>query len=279
MNTRNMIQTLMVAAMLLMTPCTIQADGYDELKQKMMDYYGVRLSFPEKMIDETVFKFANEVEFRDNSFSFADIKESGGNIPNFEGGVFIRLDEGCYVIMEGLSHAQKPRPESYPPIDENTIKHHRSAFDGRMLNNCGLPWFHIDHEPSVLNNQELMKKIEDARSKYILFSENSKLQKQTNSDRVYIVEIPYLDKICCGVDFLLRDSAIIASGKHSNIETLNNEIWGKCDKCFGVDFYRADRYTSVSMLVFIDSKHITLSIEQIADQLSHYIYFDPKFKL
>lgn len=277
MNTRNMIQTLMVAAMLLMTPCTIQADGYDELKQKMMDYYGVKLSFPEKMIDETV--FTKEGEFGYNYFIFADIKESGGNVPNFVGGVFIRLDEGCYVIMEGLSHAQKPRPDSYPPIDENTIKHHRSAFDGRMLNNCGLPWFHIDHEPSVLNNQELMKKIEDARSKYTLCSENSKLQKQTNSDRAYIVEIPYLDKICCGVDFLRRDAATIASGKHSNIETLNKEIWGKCDKCFGIDFYRADRYMSVNMLVFIDSKHITQSIEQIADQLSQYIYFDPKFKL
>ena len=61
--------------MMLMIPCTVLADGYDDYKQKMMEYYGVRLSFPEKMIDETVFKFANEVEFRDNSFSFADIKE------------------------------------------------------------------------------------------------------------------------------------------------------------------------------------------------------------
>ena len=58
--------------------------------------------------------------------------------------------------MGGLSHAEKPRPEQFPPIDENTIKHHRSAFDGRMLNNCGLPWFHIDHDPSVLNNVELI---------------------------------------------------------------------------------------------------------------------------
>lgn len=265
--------------MMLMIPCTVLADGYDDYKQKMMEYYGVRLSFPEKMIDETVFKFANEVEFRDNSFSFADIKESGGNIPSFEGGLFIRLDEGCYVIMGGLSHAEKPRPEQFPPIDENTIKHHRSAFDGRMLNNCGLPWFHIDHDPSVLNNVELMKKIEDARSKYVRTFADGELVFPTNSDRAYIVQIPYLDKIFCGIDYLVRDSATIVSGKHSNIEALNREKWGKCDKCFGIDFYRADRYMSVSMLVFIDSIHTTWSIGQYADLLSRYICFVPKFKL
>ena len=275
MNARNLIQIWVVATMLLAAPCTIQADGYDEYKQRMMDYYGLKLSFPEKMTDETV--FPKNASFGYNFFSFADMKESGGNIPNFEGGLFIRLDEGCYVIMDGLSYAQKPRPDHVAPIDENTIKYHRPAFDGDMLNNCGLPWFHIDHEPSVLNNQELMKKIEDARSKYILFSENNKLQKQTNSDRASIVQIPYLDKIYCGTDFFLRDSATIASGKHSNNETLNKEIWGKCDKCFGIDFYRADRYMSVNMLVFIDSKR-GKPIEKYVEQLAQYIYFDPNFK-
>lgn len=275
MKTRNLIQMWAVAAMLLMVPCTIQADGYEEYKQKMMDFYGVRLSFPEKMVDETV--FPQDAKFGYNIFTFADMKESNGNVPIFEGRLFIWLDEGCYVIMEGQSHAQKPRPESYPPIDENTIKQRKSYFEGKMLNNCGLPWFHIDHEPSVLNNQELMKKIEDARSRYVRTFANGELLLSTNSDRAYIVEIPYLDKIYCGSDFYQRDSVTIASGKHSNIETLNKEIWGKCDKCFGIDFYRADRYASVNMLVFINSKH-SKSIEQYAEQLSRYIYFDPNFK-
>ena len=124
-----------------------------------------------------------------------------------------------------------------------------------------------------------MKKIEDARSKYVRTFADGELVFPTNSDRAYIVQIPYLDKIFCGIDYLVRDSATIVSGKHSNIEALNREIWGKCDKCFGIDFYRADRYMSVSMLVFIDSKHTTWSIGQYADLLSRYICFVPKFKL
>ena len=277
MNARNLIQIWVVATMLLAAPCTILADDYDEFKQKMMDYYGVRLSIPEEMIDETV--FSKDGVFRNNYFSFADIKESGGNIPNFEGGLFIRLDEACYVIMESLSHSQKPQPESFPPIDENTIMHHKSYFDGKMLNNCGLPWFHIDHSPEILNDEEMMKKIEDARNRYVRTFTNGELVLHSKSDCAYIVQIPNLDKIYCGTDFLLRDSATIASGKHSNMETLNKEVWGKCDKCFGIDFYRADRYVSVNMLVFIDSKHTTWSIGQYADLLSRYICFVPKFKL
>ena len=111
-----------------------------------------------------------------------------------------------------------------------------------------------------------MKKIEDARSKYILYTEHSKLQKQTNSDRVCIVRLPYIDKISCGR----------TEGKHSKNETLNN-VWNECSLCYGVEFYRADRYTPCSMLFFIDRKR-GKSIERYVEQLSRYIYFDPKFK-
>ena len=235
------------------------ADGYDDFKQRMMDYYGLKLSFPKKMVDETVFP---KEDLLGNMFVFCT---SGG--PAFLGGLFIQLEEGCYVIMDGLSIHEKPRPGSFHSIDENTVKHYKPKFDKILLNNCGLPWLNIDHEPSVLNDQEMMKKIEDARSKYILYTEHSKLQKQTNSDRVCIVRLPYIDKISCGR----------TEGKHSKNETLNN-VWNECSLCYGVEFYRADRYTTCSMLFFIDSKR-GKSIERYVEQLSRYIYFEPNFKL
>ena len=239
------------------------AIGYDDYKQKMMDYYGLKLSFPKEMVDETVF---SKEDLIDNLFVFCDFRESSGGT-GFLGGLFLQFEEGCYVIMDGMPISVKPWPGQFHSIDENTAKLHEPYFDVFLLNNCGLPWFHIDHEPSVLNNQELMKKIEDARSKYILCRENNKLQKQTNSDRVYIVRFPYIDKISCSR----------TEGIHSKNETLNN-VWNECSLCYGVEFYRADRYVPFNMLVFIDSKR-GKNIEQYVEQLSRYIYFEPNFKL
>ena len=271
MNTRNMIQTLMVAAMLLMAPCTILAGGYDDYKQKMMDYYGLRLSFPEKMVDSTVFPKDKASIYSSCFFTFADTRESNPYV-GYPGGLFLQLEEDCYVVMEAHSLREKPRPGQFHSIDENTVKLYEPHFDSCMLNNCGLPWFHVDHDPSVLNNQELMKKIEDARSKYILCKENSKLQKQTNSDRVCIVRLPYIDKVFCG----RPDSTQIAEGRHSKNETLN-KVWNECSLCYGVDFYRADRYIPFTMLVFTNSKR-GKPIEKYVEQLARYIYFDPNFK-
>ena len=239
------------------------ADGYDDFKQRMMDYYGLKLSFPKKMVDETVF---SKEDLIDNLFVFCDFRESSGGT-GFLGGLFLQFEEGCYVIMDGMPISVKPWPGQFHSIDENTAKLHEPYFDVFLLNNCGLPWFHIDHDPSVLNDKEQMEKIEDARSKYILCRENNKLQKQTNSDRVYIVRFPYIDKISCSR----------TEGIHSKNETLNN-VWNECSLCYGVEFYRADRYVPFNMLVFIDSKR-GKNIEQYVEQLSRYIYFEPNFKL
>jgi hypothetical protein len=239
------------------------AIGYDDYKQKMMDYYGLKLSFPKEMVDETVF---SKEDLIDNLFVFCDFRESSGGT-GFLGGLFLRFEEGCYVIMDGMPISVKPWPGQFHSIDENTAKLHEPYFDVFLLNNCGLPWFHIDHDPSVLNDKEQMEKIEDARSKYILCRENNKLQKQTNSDRVYIVRFPYIDKISCSR----------TEGIHSKNETLNN-VWNECSLCYGVEFYRADRYVPFNMLVFIDSKR-GKNIEQYVEQLSRYIYFEPNFKL
>ena len=198
------------------------ADGYDDFKQRMMDYYGLKLSFPKKMVDETVFP---KEDFMGNMFVFCDFRETSGG-PAFLGGLFIQLEEGCYVIMDGRSIREKPRPGSFHSIDENTVKHYKPEFDTILLNNCGLPWFHIDHSPEILNDEEMMKKIEDARNRYVRTFTNGELVLHSKSDCAYIVQIPNLDKIYCGTDFLLRDSTTIASGKHSNIETLNKEVWG-----------------------------------------------------
>ena len=279
MNARNLIQIWVVATMLLAAPCTILADNYYDYKQTVMDYYGLKLSFPEKMVDSTVFPKDKASIFSSCFFYFADARESAPSTSGvgYPGGLFLQLDEGCYVIMEAHSLREKPRPGQFHSIDENTVKHYEPHFDSYMLNNCGLPWFHINHEPSVLNNQEVMKKIDDARSKYVLCTENTKLQKQTNSDRVCIVRLPYIDKIYCGIEYFMRDSANTADGRHCKNETLN-KVWNECSLCYGVEFYRADRYIPFTMLVFINSKR-GKNIEKYVERLARYIYFDPKFKI
>ena len=127
-----------------------------------------------------------------------------------------------------------------------------------MLENIGLPWFHIDHEPSVLNNKELMEKINDATKRNVITHIDDKLTEKTNSDRVYVVRIPDIDKVWC------------------EDPSLQQQLKTGATDCYGLEFYRADR-PRMAMLLFINSKG-GKSIDDYMEQISGYINFDKNFK-
>ena len=237
----------------------LMRDDWETYVRKNKEYWGVSIAFPQSMIERE----KQYTKLPPNSyFVFADAEESGGNVPIFEIGPIITLDDNCIVFMSSVWYASI-KPDHEVPIDENTIPRHEASFTRELLNNCGLPWFHIDHEPSVLNNKELMEKINATKQKYIRMHANDRLTQITNSDRVFLTKIPYLDKI------------IMESDEDEMLPQLH--LMTSATDCYGLEFYRADRYHAVEMLLFVNSKG-GKTIDDYVDQISGYINFDKNFK-
>jgi len=237
----------------------LMRDDWETYVRKNKEYWGVSIAFPQSMIERE----KQYTKLPSNSyFVFADAEESGGNIPIFEVGPIITLDDNCIVFMSSVWYASI-KPDHEVPIDENTIPRHEASFTRELLNNCGLPWFHIDHEPSVLNNKELMEKINATKQKYIRMHANDRLTQITNSDRVFLTKIPYLDKI------------IMESDEDEMLPQLH--LMTSATDCYGLEFYRADRYHAVEMLLFVNSKG-GKTIDDYVEQISGYIKFDKNFK-
>ena len=231
-------------------------DDWETYVRKNKEYWGVSLSFPHHMKIESE---ENVPLSKMRVFQFASMRQSGGNIPIFEAGPIITLDDNCVLLMSSVRFASKPKPDHEVPIDENTIPRHGASFTSELLNNCGLPWFHIDHEPSVLNDKELMEKINATKQKYIRMHANDRLTQITNSDRVFITQIPNLKKVQCEVG------------------SVTQQVKKNATDCYGLDFYRADRYHAVEMLLFINPKG-GKTIDDYLEQICGYIKFDKDFK-
>ena len=231
-------------------------DDWETYVRKNKEYWGVSISFPHHVKIESE---ENVPLSKMRVFQFASMRQSGGNIPIFEAGPIITLDDNCVLLMSSVRFASKPKPDHEVPIDENTISRHGASFTSELLNNCGLPWFHIDHEPSVLNDKELMEKINATKQKYIRMHANDRLTQITNSDKVFITQIPNMKKVKCEVGSVTR------------------QVKKNATDCYGLEFYRADRYHAVEMLLFINSKG-GKSIDDYVEQISGYINFDKNFK-
>ena len=230
-------------------------DDWETYVRKNKEYWGVSISFPHHVKIESE---ENVPLSKMRVFQFASMRQSGGNIPIFEAGPIITLDDNCIVFMSSVWYASI-KPDHEVPIDENTIPRHEASFTRELLNNCGLPWFHIDHEPSVLNNKELMEKINATKQKYIRMHANDRLTQITNSDRVFITQIPNMKKVKCEVGSVTR------------------QVKKNATDCYGLEFYRADRYHAVEMLLFVNSKG-GKTIDDYVEQISGYIKFDKNFK-
>ncbi|MBR3478406.1 MAG: hypothetical protein IKH43_04845 [Bacteroidaceae bacterium] len=234
-----------------------QTDDYDSFVKMYKQYWGIAMSVPRSMFAG----YEKEDEFDSSrEFTFISPEEeemAKGPVGYLPGGPVVTIDNYCKLIIEEMDTAEiaKARKKG---VTLYFSEHHEAYFRSFMLENIGLPWFHIDHEPSVLNNKELMEKINDATKRNVITHIDDKLTKKTNSDRVYVVRIPDIDKVWC------------------EDPSLQQQLKTNATDCYGLEFYRADR-PRMAMLLFINSKG-GKTIDDYVEQISGYIKFDKNFK-
>lgn len=248
------INLLLTFSLLFVSPF-VKADDYDMYIETHKDNWGVSISFPQSMIEKNAEGQTNIWRI----FQFSSKKESDDHMPVFNSGPIVNIDKNCMLLMPFLLGEQKPKPAYEAPITEYTIPNHIARFSGRLLNNCGLPWFHIDHEPSVQNNKELMEKIDATMQMYVQIHADDRLTKNTNSDRLFLTKIPHLEMM------------------DSSDDSLNQRLRENATDCYGLEFYRADRYHTVEVLLFINSNG-GKTIDDYVEEISKYIKYDPNFK-
>lgn len=234
-----------------------QTDDYDSFVKMYKQYWGITMSFPRDMFAG----YEKEDEFDSSrEFTFISPEEeemAKGPVGYLPGGPVVTIDNNCKLIIEELDTAEIANARKRG-VTLYFSEHHEAYFRSFMLENIGLPWFHIDHEPSVLNNKELMEKINDATKRNVITHIDDKLTKKTNSDRVYVVRIPDIDKVWC------------------EDPSLQQQLKTNATDCYGLEFYRADR-PRMAMLLFINSKG-SKTIDDYVEQISGYINFDKDFK-
>jgi hypothetical protein len=235
---------------------------YRDYKSTCKAWYGLSITLPTSYITEV--EGGSDL----NTFTFGQELEELPTLPIFCGGLMVTLDENCHVVMRDLSHETKPNPKSFPTIDSNMITNYTSPFSGMMLNNCGLPWANwflngtggviVDGKKNSKPSEATLKQVNECRNKYIRTVSNTKLTERTNTDCIYIVRIPNVDKIEC------ENSSFNKLFEASNTE------------CYGVEFYRAYRYNFTGMLFFVNAKD-GKTIDDYIELVSHYISFDKDF--
>ena len=230
---------------------------YDSFVRKYKQYWGIAMSVPRSMFA----RYEKEDEF-DSSRYFIFIspeedEKAKGPVGYLPGGPVVTIDSYCKLIIEEQIEELMGKTAGKGG-SQYLSGHHEAYFRSFMLANIGLPWFHIDHEPSVLNNKELMEKINDATKRNVITHIDDKLTKKTNSDRVYVVRIPDIDKVWC------------------EDPSLQQQLKTNATDCYGLEFYRADR-PRMAMLLFINSKG-SKTIDDYVEQISGYINFDKDFK-
>ena len=247
-------RSIIVLTLLCMSCFVMSQNSYKEFLAQHKCKWGCVISFPKKMV-----RFSKHSKNNMNHYFFyCNMDSVKGPCPTFAGGPIVNIDNHCSIIMEDLRDISQPHPELEMPIDEKTLGQHKTWFEGIMLNNCNLPWGQIERREEILNNDSLMRIITDARNLYVRKCTSSELLNATNVDCIYIVKIPNMGMITC------RDKTL-------------NMIIKNYTECYGVDFYRVDRYKPISMMVFIDSNTVK-TIDDYVEEISRYIRFNEDFK-
>ncbi len=229
--------------------------SYEDYCRQVKEWYGLTLRFPA----ESVSNIGKEQSFVENTIMFADMNEAGGNVPTFQIGQIIKLDKYCTLLLAGIIE-DKPNPDRVRTTDDN-LKNYRPYFEDIMQNNCGLPWFHLDHSYEILNDERWMSKINTARDMYSHRYTTGRLVTATNSRAVGVVRIPQVSKL---------------NSFSQSTKTWLQELAFGC--CYGIDFYRPDYSFDFGVLMFIADES-TKSVAEYIDELTQYVRFDPDFKL
>lgn len=242
-----------MAFILTVVNCNNHNNDYrTAVKEKL----NVELSIPENAIKTS--KSTPHMEF-----TFGNISEELPTAPVFESGITVCLSNGCTVVMEDVENIKQPCSGK---------RYERPVATGWMLNNCDTPWAEwyinnaggvITEENKILSDEEqtvLEERIIALRTQHERCIVGGELTQKSNCDRIFIVKIPYMEKI--NVNKLYSEN--------SGIE-LEAEIKDGATECYGVEFHKQPN-RGLKMLFFIDSKQTT--IDGSVDQMAEYITFE-----
>lgn len=267
-----MKQPSLIAIILWLCAMYSFADNYGDYLQRYKEWYGVTVTIPNSLVTY------NEKASMYHYFYFGSRLKDFPSLPLFPGGPVVRLTDGCKIVMYDLFN-NNTRPQK----GGTTIDNYVTPLDGYMLNNCGVPWenWYLTNTGGVIlddrtklsrfplkwnrrkeesTREKALEKANKLRSEYVRTISGTAWTKRINCDRIYIVRIPHLDKVHCG------DSK------------LNQTLKSNATECYGVDFFRADRYCGVTMLFFVNTK-AGKTIDDYIDMMSRYISFDKDFVL
>ncbi len=252
--------SIIVAICFLITT-DAEAQDYSSIKTRLHDWYGINYSFNEEQVKVLPKQKLFNYPFYFNAMPSTNKDKKGNTIYKNVGGrsvynccLMIRVDDNCFLFTRNMEIERKPHVDRTSPV----IPADNVYFENILLNNCDLPWFHIDHTSEVLNDKKAMAKITKAKDKNIHRAESDDIRR-VNAENGYITRFPYVKRISC-------DESII-----------NDRLHKSGVKCYGVEFNRTDRYGyNISMLVFIEKGG--KSIDDYVEQISHYVRFDPDFQ-
>ncbi len=172
--------------------------------------------------------------------------------------------------MMDIDSAEKPRPRAY----SNNRAYDFPASTSWMLSNCHYPWapwyiyatYGIIMEDDSMKRSdeeiaELQKQVARLRGKYERLIEKDELTRKAGCDRVFIVRIPDMVKICTNRDipeyYCPKAEALLKSN---------------ATECYGVEFYKHSSYEPLKMLFFINGNNTT--IDECVSQMAEYIKFE-----
>ena len=238
-------------------------NDYKQYCKQLKEKRSANFAVPEKKV-----KFYDSIPFMSYTFG-TNFKEIPGQA-TFIGGPVVNLSKHCKVVMMNAEHITKPRPAAYPQ-NRDQRSSTAAAF---MLCNHGEIWakWYISHglhkakqendqkEISRLQNREArMNELTALHERRIEFSD---LTHDANCDRIFIVKIPYIDKIH------------LNSHKENNPQAaaLEKELKSNATVCYGVEFYKYSAYESVNMLFFINEEKT--SIDECVKKMTKYLKFE-----
>lgn len=261
MNCRIRITLILLHALLVTAPLYASSDGDDHkeycalLKEKLSVCLTVPSTLFESLPDTVTFAPLN----------FGNPHPKSGGCPVFLMGPTVKLDEYCSIVLMDMKDFRKPR--------YNTHKDYTwpgsTAF---MLNNCGSPWayWYIYNirgvrsedfvEPSPRELRDRQARVDSLRNKYEHRIDDGMLLEQTNCDRVFIIKIPYLDKI--------GNERYMEGFPMEYIDALKSGA----TECYAVEFYKHSAYVPLDMLFFINGKET--NIDKCVAKMAGYIRFE-----
>ena len=243
---------------LLMTAFTAMAgneNDYEEYCSLLKQKLNLTFSAPEDAIS---FKTDSTMFF---AFTFAEASEEVPYEIVFMAAPIVNLSENCSAVMMDVGYVLGERSGNDECWSNPTAW---------MLNNCNTRWcIPLIRNTGVCNNDgskiyteeetaAFMEKISQLRAQYERCIENDRLTNMTNSDRIFIVRIPYMERVttagfmsCPETEALLKANAT---------------------ECYGVEFYKHSSCEPFRMLFFINGNNTT--IDECVAKMAGYIRFE-----